>query len=175
MKLFLYPLILILSLILVGCEKKEPVGQDDLVKRNGLYYEKFSEEPYTGEMIDWYEDGQLKEKGVYKEGLKTGLWEGFRKDGSQEYKLYSKDGVNYDIETFHENGSLNVKGKVKDGEFEGLIKGYYKNGTLNVTENYKDGKKHGLWESFDVNGRHESSVCYQNDEEVDMSFCEGKQ
>ena len=45
-------ILLILSLISIGCEKKEPVDQDDLVERNGLWYEKFSEEPYTGEMVD---------------------------------------------------------------------------------------------------------------------------
>ena len=58
MKHILYPLILTLSLILIGCVK-EPVDQDDLIERNGVWYEKFSKEPYTGEMVNWSEDGKL--------------------------------------------------------------------------------------------------------------------
>ena len=43
-------------------------------------YEKFSEEPYTGEMAHWSEEGSPISKGFYLDGLKTGLWEEYRDD-----------------------------------------------------------------------------------------------
>ena len=72
---------------------------DDLVKRNGLYYKKFTTVPFTGEesgiesgslkngmkngeFVRFYENGQLQSKGNYKDGKPDGLWEFFNKDGS---------------------------------------------------------------------------------------------
>ena len=39
---------------------------DDLVERDGLYYEKFTVVPFTGEINEWLERGTFK--GSYKEG-----------------------------------------------------------------------------------------------------------
>ena len=39
---------------------------DDLVERDGLYYEKFTVVPFTGEINEWLERGTFK--GGYKEG-----------------------------------------------------------------------------------------------------------
>ena len=65
------------------------VSRDDLVKRDGLFYEKFTDMPFTGnvtgkkqgkiiegkpvgEFLTYYESGQLKEKINYKDGKKEG-------------------------------------------------------------------------------------------------------
>ena len=63
---------------------------DDLVERDGLYYKKFTDVPFTGEITDktaqgtfrngkkegpwvyYLPDGQLREKGTYKDGKKVG-------------------------------------------------------------------------------------------------------
>ena len=68
---------------------------DDLVLRNGVYYEKLSDIPFTGEIIkkttvneggsfkngkregpwvSYYDNGQLQSKGNYKNGEQNGFW-----------------------------------------------------------------------------------------------------
>ena len=213
MKPIFYSLFFILSLILVGCEKKEPVDQDDLVERDGLWYEKFSKEPYTGEMVDWSEEGQLVERGFYENGLKIGLWEKYYGNGNiQEKSNYLNGKLEGFHQWFHEDGSLSIRSNYEDGIQEHYSERYYENGSLmegislefydygplkkrftyvkgrrTMTEwfyesgslmnrwNYKDGKSEGLHEFFSKYGSIVDKNCFQNDERVDMSFCEGEQ
>lgn len=69
-----------------------------------------------GEYEKYYGNGQLLEKGTYKDGLKEGP-----------------------CELYHENGQLREKCTYKDGKKEGLYKEYDKNGQLREKSNYRDG------------------------------------
>ena len=72
---------------------------NDLVTRDGLWYKKFSDVPFTGEVtgrvsggfldgklegyfIHYWENGQLQTKGTYKNGLKEGRWVYYASDGT---------------------------------------------------------------------------------------------
>ena len=48
---------------------------DDLVEREGLYYKKFTDVPFTGEVTG-------KEQGTYKDGNKDGPWVSYNTDGT---------------------------------------------------------------------------------------------
>jgi chemotaxis protein MotB len=71
---------------------------DDLTLRNGVFYKRYTDVPFSGSITGkinvrlengkfeghfdgYYDDGQLKEKGSYKSGKRTGLWEEFSKGG----------------------------------------------------------------------------------------------
>ncbi len=101
-------LLLILLLILTGCDQPlkvtivEPVTDAvepqvynmPLIKRQGLYYKPHSVEPFTGENRVWYRDGQLEQRGHYKDGRYHGFLEFYEEDGSvtQGYpKCYQND------------------------------------------------------------------------------------
>ena len=60
---------------------------DDLVKRNNLYYKKFTDVPFTGEISG-------KRNGKFKKGKKDGLWEWFNEDGSLKKTETWKNGIN---------------------------------------------------------------------------------
>jgi hypothetical protein len=79
--------IIFLSLLSSSCS----VPSDDLVVRDGLYYKKFSEVPFSGkvtglgngsikngkregEWVGYWDDGQLMYKGNYKNGKEEGEW-----------------------------------------------------------------------------------------------------
>ena len=85
---------------------------DDLVRREGTYYKKFTDVPFTGEVegkrqgsfkngkqegywVWYYENGQLLNKGDYKNGKKEGSWEYYNDDGSVRTSSNGtfKDGV----------------------------------------------------------------------------------
>ncbi len=90
-----------------------------------------------GEFIDglkegewFYEVGDHKEIGNYKDDLKTGVW-----------KYY------YVI-----NGKLNFEGNFREGEPDGKHKFYYENGKLMREEIYNVGIKSDSWKSYNELG-----------------------
>jgi len=86
---------------------------DDFVRREGLFYKKFTEVPFTGMVAG-------KAQGKIRNGKRYGPW------------------VDY-----HENGQLGEKGTHKDGKADGPWVGYYEDGTVDEedTGTYKDGVK----------------------------------
>jgi antitoxin component YwqK of YwqJK toxin-antitoxin module len=86
---------------------------DDLVYRGGIYYQKFTDVPFTGEMT-----GQIQ--GSFKNGKREGAWVGY-----------------------WDNGQLYRKGNWKNGKEEGVWVSYNQDGTINTgyTGTYKNGKK----------------------------------
>ena len=68
---------------------------DDLVKRDGIHYKKFSDVPFTGKItgkrqgtfkkgkwngpyLSYYKNGQLCDKGTYSNGKQRGVWVKYR-------------------------------------------------------------------------------------------------
>ena len=94
----------------------------DLIERNDLYYEKFSDVPFTGKV--------------------TGLAQGSFKNGQQE-------GV---WVWYLPNGQLWGKGLFKNGQEEGAWVYYWSKGQLWLKGNYKNGKKEGAWVSYNEDG-----------------------
>ena len=110
---------------------------DDLVQRDGVYYKKFSNVPFSGkitglpkgsikngkfdgEWVGYWEDVQLMWKGNYKNGKREGAWAGY-----------------------DSTGQLLYEGHYKNGKKEGDWDGYNKDGTVDKerTGTFKDGEK----------------------------------
>ena len=100
-------LLIIFTLLLNSISWSKDVDWKDLVKRDGLWYEKFTNEPFTGNST----------------GLKQGKVEDGKKDGEWFYYL--------------ENGQLHLKNTYKDGKKDGERLKYYDNGKLYRKGNYK--------------------------------------
>ena len=85
----------------------------DLLERDGLYYEKFTDVPFTGEVTG-------SEQGSFKGGVKDGSW------------LW-----------YWSTGQLAQKGNYKNGKWDGAWVGYNEDGTVDKasTGTFKDGKK----------------------------------
>ena len=103
---------------------EEVVTWDDLEYREGLYYQKFTDVPFTGKTT-----GQTQ--GTYKDGLLDGPYVSY----------YNND-----------NGQLCRKGHYKNGEKDGPWVGYYYDGQLMDKGHYKNGKKDGPWVSYRKDG-----------------------
>jgi hypothetical protein len=86
---------------------------DDLVERDGLDYEKFTDVPFTGKVTG-------NPQGSYKNGKREGAWVGY-----------------------HVNGQLSWKGNYKNSQHEGFWVSYEENGTVQkrLTGTFKDGVK----------------------------------
>jgi len=82
---------------------------DDLVKRDGIYYKKFTDVPFTGNItgtkqgkikngkkegpwVFYRDNGQLGAKGSYTHGKNVGAWAYYNDKGQLWTKLTFKDG-----------------------------------------------------------------------------------
>jgi len=112
---------------------------DDLVEREGIYYKKFSDVPFTGEV-------EGESQGRFKNGKKDGPW------------TY-----------YYNNGQLRVKGSFKSGEYEGLWVSFYRDGKVERKGEYKNNKMEGRWVIYDLVTRDlntESSGVYKDGKKI---------
>ena len=133
----------------------------DVVKRDGIYYKKFAEVPFTGKTtgyiqgtfrngkkhgpwVSYHVNGQLSEKGNYKNGKEEGPWVHCWEDGQLWAKGTYKNGRREGpwVELW-EDGQLWEKGTSKNGNKEGPWVHYNRDGTVNeeYTGTFKNGKK----------------------------------
>ena len=133
----------------------------ELVERDGLYYEKFTDVPYTGKVtgeeqgsfrngeregtcVSYWENGQLSFKENYKNGQREGTWVGYFENGQLSFKENYKNGKEEgEYISYWGDGRLLTKGNFKNGKATGAWVGYLKDGTVfkDWTGTFKDGKK----------------------------------
>jgi len=128
-----------LSLVLVGCDNN--IDESELVVRNDIHYQINSDKPFTGSVTSYHENGQKKNLGTYKKGLKDGLSEEFFSNGqllsSVNYFMGGKEGVE---KKYYENGNIQFVNNYKNSLLDGLKETYFDNGQLELKENYENGK-----------------------------------
>ena len=78
--------------------------------------------PPDGPYEDYHDNGQLFQKGTYKDGKLNGPYE-----------------------EYYDNGQLEGKGTFKDGVMDGPSEGYHYNGQLREKGTLKDNEKCGEW------------------------------
>ena len=79
--------VIIIPLVLMSLVSFPSWGltMDDLVERNDLYYKKFTNVPFTGEISGL-------QNGKFKNGIKDGEWLVFHENGQLWYKTNWEDG-----------------------------------------------------------------------------------
>ena len=130
-KLFLLP-ILLLSLISTPCLSETMAS---LVERDGIYYKKFTEIPFTGKVTG----------GSIKDGKKEGKWVEYWGNGQllskENYKNGKREGESVH---YYDSGQVRAQGSWKNGKKEGKWVFYDSNGIEgdeDYTGTFKDGKK----------------------------------
>ena len=120
-------LLLLLVMSLTGCgDDVSSISSDDLVERNGLYYKKFSDIPFSGKVTQ----------------LPFGLKRGLMKNGKIEGEWI----------TYNSASLLDSIGNYKNGKREGEWVGYWDDGQLYSRGNFKNGKKEGAWVEYKNDG-----------------------
>ena len=113
---------------------KETVSPNDLVVRNGLFYKKFTDIPFIGEV-----SGQ--QKGTIIDGKRDGFWESYYANGQLNWKgNYINDQLDGPWEYYHENGQLSFKGNYIEGKEQGIFEHFKENGKFEKRETWRNGK-----------------------------------
>jgi antitoxin component YwqK of YwqJK toxin-antitoxin module len=140
--LFIIPLVLMSLVSLPSWGLTEA----DLVYRDGLFYKKFTDTPFTGEVEGIW-------NGSIKNGKYEGSWVTYHSNGQLKEKVhYKKNILEGSWVSFHSNGQLQSKGDYKNGELDGSWKYYHDNGQLDMKGNWKNGKQEGYWVSYNRDG-----------------------
>ena len=103
-------------------------------KINGLVYAPVSKLPYTGEVFELDETGNVIELVVYKDGLP---------DGEPHYVEW------------YRNGQKKEERNFVIGDNDGYCNKWYKSGQKKEKQVWKSGKKHGIWTLWYANGQKE--------------------
>lgn len=125
---------------------------------------------WTGPVRDYYMDGKIQMKGVYKDGLKDGVfiyysdqntyeaagryveethvgkWEHFHKNGKLQNEMRYQDRV-YMINAWDEQGNITLS------EGNGFTAEYYDNGIIKSYTVYKDGIRDSVSYGYYKNGK----------------------
>jgi antitoxin component YwqK of YwqJK toxin-antitoxin module len=97
--------------------------------RSGLYYQPNQQEPFTGQNLCVYSNGQYHSKGKVKDGKRNGKWTYWYENGHTKFeRTYNKNQI--ERERNYQNGAI-----VNDTKYS-----YYENGLIKEEEYYKDGK-----------------------------------
>ena len=74
-------------------------------------------DPWDGNLINWYENGQNESEVNYKDGKEDGLWTKWYKNGQMEREETYKEGEEDGLGTsWYENGQKSSEGTYKDGK-----------------------------------------------------------
>mgnify|MGYP001251850455 CR=1 FL=1 len=185
-------LLLLLLLILIGCSEPEPIDYEMLVKRDGLYYKKNTNEVYSGPVFNingqtsegyikkgkqhgkfefYYSNGQLWSEVTFKDGKKDGLSRRFNENGQLKYEETYKYGeLDGPYKWYYDNGQLEWEVTYNNGKKDGPYKFYYENGQLKEEITYKDGELDGLSIVYDINGKIEYEGTYKDNQKWNGSF-----
>ena len=166
----------------------------------GVTYAPNSDKPYTGKVYSFYESGETKEEGKYRNGLKDGRWTYYTTVGNGKYEITYKAGT-YAVAVFTDSLGTNYTGMpvtdepeqdgiylfreedkydfskypmafatIKNGKEDGLWTTWYKNGQKKYEDTHKDGKKDGLSTEWYDNGQKKKEGTYKDGELISEKY-----
>lgn len=127
---------------------------NELERVNGLWTKKGETKPFTGEFIEYSENGDIKGKGVFRNGLVDGLRIMYFENGGKSMERYYKAGQNEgsSIE-YYSNGQVKQETIFKGGKENGVLKAYYENGKIHAILNFVDGVQQGDYYEYSIEGK----------------------
>lgn len=137
--------------------KKSSVYDPDNGKKTDYYYGDTKQAEYTlkngkldGALKVFYENGQLKKTGSYKNGLANGNFIEYDENGIKLFEYYMSNDTKNGKLVAYENNKISYSSNYKNDILNGERIEYYYNdetGELNLKSigSYVNGKKNGLW------------------------------
>lgn len=147
--------------------KGKPIGEWKWYYESGniLREENYVNGLYDGLIIEYSDSGKIVMKAMYVEGLKDGEW--FYEIGDHreigQYKEGMKTGVWKHYYTI--NNELIYIGEYKEDEAIGKHKVFYNSGVLKEIGSYAGGLKNGDWIYYFENTEREKVITFRNGEE----------
>jgi len=136
-------LIVLPLLLIVGCSSPEPINYETtLVDREGVFYTKDTNQPYSGPVFSIDKNGRNKRESILEDGkMITYKYFKYYENGQKKNEISFKDGKPDGLLThWYENGQKKGEGSLKDGKPDGLSTNWFENGQKKEEGTYKDGE-----------------------------------
>jgi len=159
----LMSLVAVVLLFGLSCSERE-INSENLQQRGDeLYYAVNEEKPYSGKVVETYENGQKRVERTFKNGKLHGLSTTWDSDGQKNTEISYKDGYKSGhYREWHYNGQQRMEGAYKDGKEDGRWVFWYANGQQEKEGAYKDGKEDGHWGYWYDNGQKQRESTYND-------------
>lgn len=120
---------------------------------DGVLKEEGTSDPFTGFMVERYEDGSYQTRSRIEAGQLHGVVRGWFPDGTLESEEYFVQGVSHGVrQRWHENGVLAARTEIAEGEVHGEFKTWDADGHLVQRITMVQGQPHGISESYYPSG-----------------------
>ncbi|WP_432713419.1 hypothetical protein [Pedobacter sp.] len=114
----------------------------NMTRKNGQWFLKDADKPYTGQFIDYFMNGNIQGEGMLKDGLVNGVRTVYYPNGNKRYFYTYLNGVqNGDSEEYFKTGILKQKGSFKENKETGLWQVFYSTGKLKRQSNFVQNKQ----------------------------------
>lgn len=140
--------ILLVSLILLSSTINAEISYyKNLIEKEGLFYKKGSDKPYSGSV----KGSQI---GLMEEGKREKEWKEFYPNGNIKREVSFKNGVQHGLgSSYLPDGKLLMRGNLINGLQDGVWKKFYPNGNVEIKLTFENGNREGLKEVFDETGK----------------------
>ena len=108
-----------------------------------MVYKSNEEIPYTGKVSIFWENDQLKEEGLYRDGVRSGLWK-----------------------YWYSDGQLSSKGIFRNNLKTGVWLEFYENGNKKMQTIYRNGLKNGKQINWTFDGIRLASLAIKVEKEM---------
>ena len=130
------------TLVFIGCSS----DSENIANEIDPAIESPSKDIADGEFIEYHPNGNIKTKGLLKNGKRTGVWI-----------------------AYHNNGNIYSENKYKKGVLNGKTAAYYPNGNVQYVGLYINNKKDDSWFFYLEDGSFEKEVLFKDGERIKNS------
>jgi antitoxin component YwqK of YwqJK toxin-antitoxin module len=117
-----------------------------------------------GKYISYFENGNKKSEGFYKNGEPAGFWNYYYESGKLKMRGVLRGNTNYGLWRFYfENGNVSMEGEIYHGKREGKWNFYFENGLLKSTGEFRGGEKTGIWNHYYEDKSIKAQAYYKGD------------
>lgn len=156
----------VLLFALLSCSKKEYNALDIMMGADGLYTERFSNEPITGTIYSNYGKESNSKKVYFGEiidGKREGNWTIWHPNGYKDEELFFKNNLHEGVATnWYDNGYKKSERNFIAGVENGLRTEWYDTGEKKAEINFKDDLENGLKTTWHKNGQIEFECNMKN-------------
>lgn len=132
---------------------KQATHRTNLVLQAGSWRLPGTTNPFTGLLLDTYEDGIRKSLSIVSNGLLEGLSQGWYTNGQQQVEEHFIAGTSHGLRTkWHHNGQKLSEIPIVEGQLHGTFRRWDEQGALTEEIEIKSGQPDGVSRSFYPSG-----------------------
>ena len=139
-----------------------PVGVDDLVERDGVFFARGGARPFTGTAQAAHPGGGVREVAGFRDGRRDGVRRVWMADGTLvEETRWTQGALDGPAAWFHANGRPRERAGFRRGVQVGWARSWYEDGRDASLRHFVDGELDGVWTEWYPDGALRLQAAYR--------------